>query len=924
MKAPKISVVMPVYNVERYLHQSIDSITNQSIGFEQNIELVLVDDGSTDSSSEICQDYVNKYPDNIKYIRQKNQGVSAARNNGLKITSGRYVTFFDSDDVWSKHAFRDATEFLDENNHRVDVVALKIKFFDRIIDEHPSNYKFQRTRVIDLDAEPDNPLLHLPTCIFRTAALKGLTFDTRLKITEDAKFLSEVLVKRKSYGVLATSAYNYRKRTDDSSAIGGQAKNRDFYLVVPSLAYGHMMNLWRDENGVVHKFMQYEILSDLYWRVLQQNQSVLNEKELRQYKRTIRKIVDQIDDKVILAKQGFDTTLKMFFLRMKHDGATADHLTFDGRNYTYKNEKLFSPQMAARVHIEFIHLQGTDKYKIEGFVSDDSVSDRSYYSFQTSKGIFNFSPTERAQKTKAFLGDAIDDGGAFEVVVEIASNNKVDSLSAGITISGKRVPIEIVAEQFSGFSKLPKSYQVRERRLFHHSAGGVAVVPYSKKAHVKYELGYMFQIAKNLRLQAAKDQLQRLRTRNVTMLSLRAKVFEISKPLLIMAEATLMIPRSLLLRFLYHIYLARKRRPIWLISDRGMAAGDNGEAFFRYVKEKTKVDADVYFVISKKSKDYKRVQEYGDVINQDGFKYKLLFLLSDKVISSQADIEVTNPFFRQIDHFIDLFKFDFVFLQHGVIRHDLSAWLNRFNKNIKLFVTSAPLEHQSILEDPYYYDAKSVALTGLPRFDLLENNPKNKLILAPTYRKDLVRFRTNKNGARAYDSSFKHSAYHDFYNRLMNDERVISALRGKNMTGEFYLHPALAAQTVDFESNDTFKVKDFPYDYKTALAEGSLMVSDYSSVVFDFAYLKKPVIYAQYDVKQFFETQLYDKSEFFTDADNGFGPIAYTYENLVEEIIKTINNNCVMDAKYRKRVDTFFYKIDKHNSERVYNALKKL
>lgn len=97
----KISVIIPVYNVEKYLRQCVDSIINQTY---KNIEIILIDDGSTDSCPVICDEYAVK-DDRIKVIHKKNAGVSAARNDGLKEITGDYVTYVDSDDWLDLEAF---------------------------------------------------------------------------------------------------------------------------------------------------------------------------------------------------------------------------------------------------------------------------------------------------------------------------------------------------------------------------------------------------------------------------------------------------------------------------------------------------------------------------------------------------------------------------------------------------------------------------------------------------------------------------------------------------------------------------------------------------------------------------------------------------------------------------------------------------
>lgn len=107
----KFSVLMPIYNVEKYLAESIDSLINQSIGFEENIELIIVDDGSPDNSKEIALKYQEKYPNNIKVFSKSNGGQASAFNFGLKHLNGKYVSFLDSDDCLSSNALFEVYDF---------------------------------------------------------------------------------------------------------------------------------------------------------------------------------------------------------------------------------------------------------------------------------------------------------------------------------------------------------------------------------------------------------------------------------------------------------------------------------------------------------------------------------------------------------------------------------------------------------------------------------------------------------------------------------------------------------------------------------------------------------------------------------------------------------------------------------------------
>ena len=103
---------MAVYNVEQFLEEAIDSVIKQDIGFKDNVQLILVDDGSEDQSGVICDKYFEKYPNNIKVIHKENGGVSSARNEGLKHVLGKYINFLDSDDTLSPNTLSLVYDFL--------------------------------------------------------------------------------------------------------------------------------------------------------------------------------------------------------------------------------------------------------------------------------------------------------------------------------------------------------------------------------------------------------------------------------------------------------------------------------------------------------------------------------------------------------------------------------------------------------------------------------------------------------------------------------------------------------------------------------------------------------------------------------------------------------------------------------------------
>lgn len=125
MKDIKISVIVPIYNTEKFLKKCIESILNQTL---KEIEIILINDGSKDGSHEICLEYAKEYPEKIKYINNKNIGCSATRNLGIKIAKGEYITFVDSDDYIEKEMYEELWKIKEKEDS--DIVVCGITYIN--------------------------------------------------------------------------------------------------------------------------------------------------------------------------------------------------------------------------------------------------------------------------------------------------------------------------------------------------------------------------------------------------------------------------------------------------------------------------------------------------------------------------------------------------------------------------------------------------------------------------------------------------------------------------------------------------------------------------------------------------------------------------------------------------------------------------
>lgn len=365
--------------------------------------------------------------------------------------------------------------------------------------------------------------------------------------------------------------------------------------------------------------------------------------------------------------------------------------------------------------------------------------------------------------------------------------------------------------------------------------------------------------------------------------------------------------RASIIRTCAHIKNFLRRKQVWLIND-NFLTDDNGYAFFKYIRENHRKNIKAYFVYTNKTQNIQKAQKLGKCVLIGTKKYKWLFLTSDYSVGSVVYPQMKNAFSNKNDFYRDFVaKRGFVFLQHGVISQDLSKEHNKFVYNPCGFVTSANPEWESLVYGNYFYLPSEVWLTGLPRFDLLYNDSKKIITFMPTWRKYLI------NGLT------KQSEFYKNYDKVINNEKLISACQRYGYRLNFRLHPLLQ-KYYDVFSNENNHFSITNDTYRELFAHSDLIITDYSSAIFDFLYLNKPIIYYQFDKEHFFKEHVYDEG-YLDYEKNGFGQVCYDADALVETIISYMRNGCAMEEVYKKRLDNFFGAIDKNNSKRVYDRI---
>ena len=176
----------------------------------------------------------------------------------------------------------------------------------------------------------------------------------------------------------------------------------------------------------------------------------------------------------------------------------------------------------------------------------------------------------------------------------------------------------------------------------------------------------------------------------------------------------------------------------WIICEKRNEARDNGYHFFKHLRQ-NHPEIDVYYVITKDSPDYHKVASLGKVITANSFKHCILFLSAKASVSSQPygayPFRLSLSSLRKVKRFCRPEQIT-VFLQHGIIKDDLSPTYNRYSRKIDMFVTSTEAEYISIANSTAYgFGKEIVKLTGLARFDKLQSMPSKIVFIAPSWRK---------------------------------------------------------------------------------------------------------------------------------------------------------------------------------------------
>ncbi|ASK27540.1 CDP-glycerol glycerophosphotransferase family protein [Neisseria chenwenguii] len=362
----------------------------------------------------------------------------------------------------------------------------------------------------------------------------------------------------------------------------------------------------------------------------------------------------------------------------------------------------------------------------------------------------------------------------------------------------------------------------------------------------------------------------------------------------------------------------------WLLMDRETKADDNAEHFYRYMMRNHPEQA-CCFVLNKDSIDWPRLEKEGfNLVEFGSTDYEKHLRKANKIISSHLEKHINN-------YFGDNYEFSkkFIFLQHGITKDDLSQWFNT-KKNFHGLVTVTIPEYHSVIEEgnKYKLGKKETFLTGFPRHDsLLSGNVENakKILIVPTWRSYIMGAHIG-NGAntRELNSRFLETDYAQHWYALLHSNKLEALAKQYGYEITFAPHPNIEPYLALFDVPPYIKIwgaATSNNSMQNLFQQSSMLITDYSSIAFEMAFLGKQTLYYQFD-KEAFRSGIHTYQQgYFEYETDGFGPVVETLDELTDKLESILKNGGKIESDYAVRIKQTFKYRDTDNCKRVYEAI---
>lgn len=889
----KLSVIFIYDGNENNAAKTLDCVKNAN-SLKDKIHLIFADmSGSGEALYKACTD---DYTECEYLAADADADINELLKAAFSAVTGDYFATVHSGDSFDTSLFERCINLMKKYDCSVSFGAKQFEYETITANDKLSSDKKNLSEVIDLTKTHDKFPWFLEGTLFKSNILAAVTIDPALGNDAVKMFILRVLLMNSMVCYAKGCRYTFCTPYDNEYRLFQGVYDKAWYYDSLHMFTDFARELKRSF-GRIPKYIQYFLLFMIYARIdanlNNRNKHVLDEEEAMAYMSDVAALLKQLDDEVILNVDAaemcrYSAELKFLLVRIKNDFDDSHEQLIQGSGTLYMaySGVVLARTDDMRVNILFMNY-------VDGMLEIDATFP-DIYPKTSCKLIARLDDkdimpvyNQRYTITKIF-GCSAYKLRSFHLSIPLDDEEDIYRLSFALKYNGKYY--NIAPEYKSHTSRISGKlvwmyWPMTSKYILFHSKGAIWIKRSGKGERFYRQMRMFLQLIEGH-----------------SKLDLRA----------LFGRLAYWVTRP--------IY---RKKKIWMFFDKIYKGGDSSEYLFRY---SSKMDDGItkYYLIDKNATDYKRIKADGfKPLVRGSLKHRLVFFNAQMMIVSNSTVFAFNDLTMQgSSYFRDICDFHVVCVQHGLSVQKIAIAQNRLRDNTRLYFCASPVEIENLSRPVYdYVGYDALKLTGVPRYDGLKNDDKKQIMISPTWRMQSAMLVSKNEGvARDYNEHFKDTSYFKVFNSLINDKRLLDAADKYGYRIKFVLHPIVSPQVDDFDKNDRVDIIPAIGDmsYEKMFCESSLMVTDFSGIQFDFAYMRKPLVYLHHnDIPQHYEEGAYHYDTM------AFGEIVHTNDELIDKLTEYMSTGCVMKDKYRKRADDFYAFDDHNNCKRIYTEMIK-
>lgn len=891
--------------------KSLQMLEKQLKGATEKHEIILCTNGF-DVDKESNQEFVaaaKALPAEVTVMVTESKPVVAIYGEAVKKATGEYLTMIYSGDIYSD-GYIAGVEKVDTKGYGLLMTAKytpdekKLAFARPILDDNGNILRAKEGITLDFSEDCSVQPMYLGGSFVRKDVFEKCVFDTEDGMDAERKLFMDLCVKEGNLLFLHELEYITDVAREGNVSLYTPVFDRAWYTdVITDFWIPYIKSFGEKIPTLVQVNALYSMKCRLMANKDNQNKHILEDDEIDDCLQRIGDVLRLLDDEVIMnirkvKEVKVESGLRWIFGYLKYGEEFKLSLmeieTEDGEIHkatSYKGVPV-SDLDKSKVNIQFMDY-GDHKLHIDGTIPFVTKMLSESMELVCGEESYPLNFNGRYGLTK-FFGRSLYKKFAFSVDIPIPEKfSSKAKMYVQVSVAGERIRLQTAYN--SHYSRLTKTYQ-NSYWCFGPKKKYMALTSGDNEITLK-NTNWFGRFGKELKVLGELMFVNR-QARDFLFVGIRT-AFHILKP-----------------------FMKFGGKKIWLYFDKIYKGGDSSEYLYKYAVAQKDPKIKHYYLVDKNSTDYQRLKDEGyEPLVRKSIKHRLVFMMADMMVISNSTSYAFNNFGIINSSYVrDLIDSHACCVQHGMSVQKIAIAQNRLRDNTRLYFCASQYEIKNLSKPVYdYVGYDALKLTGVPRYDGLVDRSDKQIMISPTWRMQAaVKVQTSEGEARGYNPLFKQTDYYRVYNALINNPRLLEAAREYGYKIKYVLHPIVSVQAKDFDKNDVVEIIPAIGDmsYEDMFCESSLMVTDFSGIQFDFAYMRKPVLYLHHDDIP----QHYEEGTFFYDT-MAFGEIAHNNDELIDYLIDYMKHDCVMKDEYVRRVDDFFYFNDHNNCERIYKEM---